>query len=760
MLRSLPQTDTTLLKALESLLTAGFSSPQRAIVNATIDFWNSTFGSQETLEYPQKLETVLRARLAETELILPDFPSGDDNASSIALPAFFDTQIDASLHQQRPRTAPNGSVSDVSRVPSTAPVVRSAHFLSRAGANTERPTSSPATSATKRPLHDTPRLRLRHDDSQVLFAPIDSSPARYDDSQMLTERQKEVKVKQQDNAQMFPDLSSSPIVKPNSSARSIQKRLDFTSDNISADGSEGAGTPMALPDAEGLMSDDIPSSPTPSTKDAESAQIEMDEDLDTDVDEPQDPPSSPPQQKDDDGVAGAQGTGSRDRQTPTEADANLGAGSDDAEQLDELCQADAGIEDDYEHFETARAYYQHSSDLPSDTPLPTEQLLKEEEAATEAEIKVAAGEETEGTTLFDPTANAELPRPNIAQQSAFEKNAPESATSGEKAVDGEVTRVENSFVEIKAAGQVEDAADPTADSQHSQRTSRKRKRPSSTVYSSKKRKQQSPFKRATDRATRFFAGFLGRSQEEENDDDIEEEIVVASSQLASSPVRTRPSPTVEVPPRSAETVTIEPASAEVPQKRGRGRPRKSETPTPASSQVQPASGRSLKRRASALSDVSPAETEPATSFVKDTPAPSKARKVRQGPDAQLVEAAQLSQDGTELGRATRRTATAVAPPEKSASGPKKALDTGDGGTRADGTVGVEQEGSEKRLAAEEVAAFNDRPIATPRSILGRLRNVLADLPKMILGSQEEREMDDVLFQIRREVHEAGRRGRE
>ena len=50
--------------------------------------------------------------------------------------------------------------------------------------------------------------------------------------------------------------------------------------------------------------------------------------------------------------------------------------------------------------------------------------------------------------------------------------------------------------------------------------------------------------------------------------------------------------------------------------------------------------------------------------------------------------------------------------------------------------------------------------AKPASILGRLRRVLSDCKQLVLGSQEEREFDDVLFEVRKEVHEAGRRGRD
>lgn len=45
-------------------------------------------------------------------------------------------------------------------------------------------------------------------------------------------------------------------------------------------------------------------------------------------------------------------------------------------------------------------------------------------------------------------------------------------------------------------------------------------------------------------------------------------------------------------------------------------------------------------------------------------------------------------------------------------------------------------------------------------ILSRLKGLLFECRDMILGSKEERQFDDVLFEFRMEVHEAGRRGRE
>jgi hypothetical protein len=53
-----------------------------------------------------------------------------------------------------------------------------------------------------------------------------------------------------------------------------------------------------------------------------------------------------------------------------------------------------------------------------------------------------------------------------------------------------------------------------------------------------------------------------------------------------------------------------------------------------------------------------------------------------------------------------------------------------------------------------------RIMATPSSILARLKKIYADCSQLVLGSQEERAFDDVLFEIRRQVHDAGKRGRD
>lgn len=76
--------------------------------------------------------------------------------------------------------------------------------------------------------------------------------------------------------------------------------------------------------------------------------------------------------------------------------------------------------------------------------------------------------------------------------------------------------------------------------------------------------------------------------------------------------------------------------------------------------------------------------------------------------------------------------------------------------------GVYEKSREVSVSAESgmsSSIIDNRPKVKPRSILGRLKQLLSDCRQLVLGSQEERELDDALFEVRKEVHEAGRRGR-
>lgn len=110
----------------------------------------------------------------------------------------------------------------------------------------------------------TPTRRLRHDDSQIQFAAIDSSPLGSDalDTQLLTDRQREVTERQRlEAAAMFPGLGSSPRVRTRGSEDALP-RLFLSADRSHASVDVDDTASPTLPPVDALMNDFIPSSPS------------------------------------------------------------------------------------------------------------------------------------------------------------------------------------------------------------------------------------------------------------------------------------------------------------------------------------------------------------------------------------------------------------------------------------------------------------------------------------------------------------------
>lgn len=126
---------------------------------------------------------------------------------------------------------------------------------------------SPWSSAQKAGPRTTPKARLRHEDSQIHFAAIDSSPLQPDEleSQMLTDRQKEVRQRQLLEATtIFPDLGFLPKSTDHVSHESMP-RLNFADNGKSSSpilsGDEATGSP-----AQYVLADFMGSSPTPRSR--------------------------------------------------------------------------------------------------------------------------------------------------------------------------------------------------------------------------------------------------------------------------------------------------------------------------------------------------------------------------------------------------------------------------------------------------------------------------------------------------------------
>jgi hypothetical protein len=135
-------------------------------------------------------------------------------------------------------------------------------------------------------IKTTPKARLRHEDSQIRFAAIESSPLAPEavESQYLTDRQKEVKERQgRDVAAMFPEIRSSPRSASRPVEYSLPKLVFKSTQNQPLESAaDDENSPMFPPDI--LMNDFLGSSPTPSSSKKGSNNLQSDDG----------PPSSPP----------------------------------------------------------------------------------------------------------------------------------------------------------------------------------------------------------------------------------------------------------------------------------------------------------------------------------------------------------------------------------------------------------------------------------------------------------------------------------
>ena len=161
--------------------------------------------------------------------------------------------------------------------------------LSKAGSSPRSPCLQSPTSTSlshrRKASGATPRARLRHDDSQIQFAPIESSPLAPSnvESQMLTERQMEVSARQAQDAAMFPEIRSSRQGTPNSKSNKLPKfALKSRKAREPLPDADSESSPTFPPD--NIMQDFLGSSPTPSSSRRRSTERSPDDDL----------PSSPP----------------------------------------------------------------------------------------------------------------------------------------------------------------------------------------------------------------------------------------------------------------------------------------------------------------------------------------------------------------------------------------------------------------------------------------------------------------------------------
>ncbi|KAK1672251.1 Rap1-interacting factor 1 N terminal-domain-containing protein [Colletotrichum godetiae] len=258
----------------EELVCAAFESKHRHIVNSVAEAWNRIYENAERIQYPEHLKAVLLAVQPVVDIVLPglEIPSV---ASTGQNRSFVESQDDIEmLMASSTRSSRNRS-----QRPATS--------------NQSSPLSSVKLSlSAKKQLDDTtpkkgrgrPRrsaaakARLRHDDSQIQFAPIEKSPlnpAVNAESQVLTERQKEIRERQKDTAALYPELRSSPQ----------QQQLQVTDDKSAASNKVIETPKDVTPKRNARYEEFVSSTPTP-RRGQTLAMADNDQEM-------TDPPSSP-----------------------------------------------------------------------------------------------------------------------------------------------------------------------------------------------------------------------------------------------------------------------------------------------------------------------------------------------------------------------------------------------------------------------------------------------------------------------------------
>lgn len=261
------------LDLIESLLCAALMSTHRDTVRITAEMWNRLHGSAEHIDYPAKLKEVLSSLGPSIDIARPGLEITEgkpDRHANFSQPQ--DQSVDlpvVSLARLQPAPQPRRGVRSLSATPGPA--------KPQDGFQGE-PSVVPRGRIGTRGR--TPRSKPRHEDSQLEFTAIESSPALVTEiSQVLTDRQREVRERQQENAALFPEIRSSPTEK-------TKKARSHTSQNQQEVASRGIAR-ASTPNNERDFEDCLTSTPTP--RRGQAAMLpEHDHDM-------TDPPSSPPE---------------------------------------------------------------------------------------------------------------------------------------------------------------------------------------------------------------------------------------------------------------------------------------------------------------------------------------------------------------------------------------------------------------------------------------------------------------------------------
>lgn len=247
----------------ETLFAAAFKSQHPSIVNKAAEAWNTLVKGEENVDCSESLKSIVSSLRLKVDIMLPGSEADGFGAQSgrAREDISFVALSSVSSHQDAQQD-PESTAS------STAPTLR------RTSSRKRRMEAVPEVTRSKRSRPSATPKRLRHENSQIQFAPIASSSPVVEESQHLTERQKEVRERQREDNKLYSDLHDPPASASGDENEPVEPK--------SKTRSRGKTKQKGTPQREEQYSKHITSTPTPRR-----GQVLQ-------MDDFNDPPSSPP----------------------------------------------------------------------------------------------------------------------------------------------------------------------------------------------------------------------------------------------------------------------------------------------------------------------------------------------------------------------------------------------------------------------------------------------------------------------------------
>jgi hypothetical protein len=564
------------------------------------------------------------------------------------------------------------------------------------------------------------KVRLRHNDSQIQFEPIVSSPSNpfNQESQILTERQKEMLERQRLSGGLFANMGA-----PSPQPEAVSSPMELHSDVLPMDDlptTNSRMTPLKTLAAMGPMDAFLGSSPTPharrstrqlfsnDTSDATPSAVRTAKRANND-----DPGSSPPPFK-------------RSSAGPVNSDV-LDGSSFDYPQPEPIYDGsfDDGTTIDEDALLDAVARYtevdDHSrKDSPSDvvmSDMPSSTIDLQLTAQLDADIQALTAAAVQDTgKLASESINEFVDAASRPQSSNMHDGSETEVDDSQPPTPVHAPHKEDKSNRVGSASKPS-SSKRTPQSQSVRRSFRHSATPSPLLSLEPKLRKTTPVKAATQAKEAAVEKYqdnqtsMAPPRKEEspqpNGDGMLDNIVVAS------PTKREP-----INKKRKSTTDSDRAQVFIPETHRKRGP--------------------VRRSQSLLSQVENSQDV----LVEDTPAP---KRVRQTASQDVSEAKST------LSQAKRLSHVQITPKKSPESG--RVIEPAPAAIEQLPPTGT----------STPSRSFTERVILTPRSIINQLRSLkdyLFSTPQLVLAREEERELDDVMFDIRRQVHAAGARGEE